>query len=280
MIGRAQAHGIQVRAMRDWLRWLGSASPNARVVDAEGVTASVVPAVPERSIANGVVYASRDELAAAHDDLTAVYRDAGVVAWTVWVPEFDRSAVDFLEGRGHVFDGNPVAMVCDLDGLIAPEAGDLLWDLEATPDELGRINDLAYGFGPGEGMAAAFGHAPESLGQRRYRALVDGEVACVLATMDHAADTGVYFVATHPEHRGGRLASRLLGQALRDARERGQRTASLQASAMGAGVYRRLGFQDAFRLLMYERRDPAPARPRDGATSSSPDSSPNFSPDS
>ena len=168
----------------------------------------------------------------------------------------------------------------DLDGLIAPEAGDLLWDLEATPDELGRINDLAYGFGPGEGMAAAFGHAPESLGQRRYRALVDGEVACVLATMDHAADTGVYFVATHPEHRGGRLASRLLGQALRDARERGQRTASLQASAMGAGVYRRLGFQDAFRLLMYERRDPAPARPRDGATSSSPDSSPNFSPDS
>lgn len=255
MIGRSESLQIQLRAMRDWLRWLGAASAGASVTEADGVTASIVPVVPDRSIVNGVVYESHEALAAAHDDLAAAYREAGVRAWTVWVPEFDRAAVDFLERRGHAFDGNPVAMVCELDGLIAPDAGDLEWDRDATPEQMGAVNDLAYGLGGDDAMAAAFGPAPESLAQRCYRAFAGGEAACVLATMDHADDTGVYFVATRPEHQGGRLASRLLGQALREARERGQRTASLQASAMGAGVYRRLGFQEAFRLLMYEKRE-------------------------
>lgn len=246
-------HAIQVSAMRDWLRWLGAASPGARTVEHDGVTAAVVPAVPQRSIANGVVFETAADLASAYDDLASTYDDAGVAAWTVWVPDFDRDAVAMLEERGHRFDGDPVAMVCDLADV--PSSGrDLDWDAEATPEELGRLNDLAYGLDGPDGMAAAFGPAPAELGQRRYRARVDGELACVLATMDHGDDTGVYFVATHPDHRGARLASTLLGLALAEARSRGQRTASLQASAMGAGLYRRLGFRDAYRVLMYERR--------------------------
>lgn len=256
-IDRDEAHAIQVRAMRDWLRWLGAASAGARTVDREGLTASVVPVVPERSIANGVVYERGEDLIAAYDELEAAYGEAGVAAWTVWTPEFDAEVVAELARRGHAFDGEPVAMVLRLEALTAPEPGDLDWDTRATPDEMGALNDLAYGLEPGAGMAAAFGPAPPSLGMRRYRALRGGRPACVLATMDHGDDTGVYFVATHPEERGARLASRLLGLALSEARERGQRTASLQASAMGAGLYRRLGFHDAFRLHMYERRDGA-----------------------
>jgi ribosomal protein S18 acetylase RimI-like enzyme len=246
-------HGIQVRAMRDWLRWLGAASPGARTIERDGVTAAVVPAVPQRSIANGVVFETAADLASAYDDLASTYDEAGVAAWTVWVPDFDRDAIAMLEGRGHRFDGDPVAMVCDLAD-VPERKGELDWDSEATPEEVGRLNDLAYGLEGAEGMAAAFGPAPAGLGQRRYRARVDGELACVLATMDHGDDTGVYFVATHPEHRGARLASTLLALALAEARSRGRRTASLQASAMGAGLYRRLGFRDAYRVLMYERR--------------------------
>lgn len=252
---RDEAHAIQVRAMRDWLRWLGSASAGARTVERTGLTASVVPAVPERSIANGVVYERGDDLIAAYEELRAAYDDAGVAAWTVWVPDFDAGVVAELERRGHAFDGEPLAMVLELERLRAPDREDLDWDTDASPEEMGALNDLAYGLEAGEGMAAAFGPAPPELGMRRYRARVGGELACVLATMDHADDTGIYFVATHPERRGARLASRLLGLALIEARRRGQRTASLQASAMGAGLYRRLGFEDAFRLLMYERRD-------------------------
>ena len=251
---RGEARRIQVRAMSDWLRWLGAASPGARVLEAEGVTASVVPTVPARSIVNGVVYETAPELEAALAGLAEGYEEAGVVAWTVWTPDFDDSAATLLEGAGHRFDGDPVAMVLELGELDAPEAADLDWDEAATPEELGALNDRAYGLSGPDAMAVAFGPAGEHFGMRRYRARVDGELACVLATMDHGDDTGVYFVATHPERRGLRLASRLLGVALRAARERGQRTSSLQASAMGAGVYRRLGYRDHFRLVMYERR--------------------------
>lgn len=240
--------------MRDFLRWLGSASPGARVLELPGVTASIVPAVPGRSIVNGVAFETSEQLAAALDGLEAAYRDAGIGAWTVWTPDFEREAVALLEDRGHAFDGEPLAMILELDQLVAPAPGDLDWDAEATPGELGALNDVAYGQTGEAGCAAAFGPAPERLGMRRYRAREAGELACVLATMDHDADTGVYFVATAPEHRGRGLASRLLGVALSDARSRGQATASLQASALGAGVYRRLGFREHFRMLMYERR--------------------------
>ena len=79
---RGEAHRIQVRAMRDWLRWLGAASPGARVLEAEGVTASVVPKVPTRSIVNGVVYGTAPELEAALPELANSYEEAGVAAWT------------------------------------------------------------------------------------------------------------------------------------------------------------------------------------------------------
>ncbi len=54
--------------------------------------ASVVPAIPDRSIVNSVAYRDADSLAAALDELAAEYDEAGVEAWTVWVPEDDRDA--------------------------------------------------------------------------------------------------------------------------------------------------------------------------------------------
>jgi hypothetical protein len=43
-------------------------------------------------------------------------------------------------------------------------------------------------------------------------------------------------------------------QSLWDARQRGQETATLQATSRGAGVYRRVGFEDFGALQMWERR--------------------------
>ncbi|MET0128877.1 MAG: GNAT family N-acetyltransferase, partial [Solirubrobacterales bacterium] len=83
-----------------------------------------------------------------------------------------------------------------------------------------------------------------------------GELACVMATIDHVDDLGVYFVATHPEHRGRGLASRLVSAALLDARERGLLSSSLQGSPMGRSIYTRLGYTTDFELRMYERRRP------------------------
>jgi predicted acetyltransferase len=53
---------------------------------------------------------------------------------------------------------------------------------------------------------------------------------------------GVYVVTTAEEHRRQGIGAVLTEAALRAGQERGLRVGTLQASGLGAGVYRRLGF--------------------------------------
>jgi GNAT superfamily N-acetyltransferase len=76
-------------------------------------------------------------------------------------------------------------------------------------------------------------------------------VAIVMDTDDEAS---VVLVATDPGLRGRGLSTRLLGAALGEARDRGMRTSSLQASAAGEPVYARLGYRSFGRMHMWERR--------------------------
>jgi predicted GNAT family acetyltransferase len=69
-------------------------------------------------------------------------------------------------------------------------------------------------------------------------------------------------VATLPEHRGRGLASAIVERLLADARDRGMRTGTLQASKAGAPVYERLGFADLGFIEMWELR--APGEPEAG----------------
>lgn len=243
---------VQWRALRDFVRWLGGGSAGATTWEAPGVAAAIVPVVPGRSIPNSVAYEDGAALAAAYDRLAEAYERAGIGAWSVWTPDYDTEAVEFLRSRGHAFDGEPGAMTLDLERF-AGDPGDLDWDAEASFRELGTVNDAAYGT-PDAGLAPALAAAPDGLPIRLYRARVGGETASVLATIDHGEDLGIYFVATPEEHRGRGLASRLMTAALLEGQERGMRTSSLQASAKGEPVYERLGYERDFRLQLYERR--------------------------
>ena len=243
------------------MRWCGDGAPGSRVVELDGVAGAIVPAVPSRSIANSVTYRDADALIASLDELAATYEEAGIEAWTVWAPEFDREAIAGLEAAGHKFDGQPTAMVLDLAAAAPSDLGDLEWDREATWEELGRINDEAYGHAGAGGFAPGLRRFPEGLDLRLRRARVDGETTCVMATIDHAPtpgadgpDCGVYFVATREAFRRRGLATRLMWAALGEARERGCATSSLQASAMGEPVYAAMGYEPCFRFHMYERR--------------------------
>ena len=249
---RDQALAIQRTALAEWIASLGESSPGASVDEREGVSVAIVPACPERSIPNSVSSRDGGALLAMHDELAGRYAEAGVEAWTVWVPEFDTETIAGLKDAGHHFDGEPMAMTLELDGWREPELGDLEWDTDLDPAEYGRLNDAAYGIDADSGYARALSLRAERT--RLYRALVEGETACVLGTIDHGTDLGFYFVATDPAHRGRGLASRLMAAALVDGRERGLETSSLQASAMGEPVYRRLGYEPHFRLRLYERR--------------------------
>jgi GNAT superfamily N-acetyltransferase len=244
----------QLEFIRGYIEWLGRASERAEAWERPGVSAAMVPIAAERSIVNSVIAESTLNLTDAYSQLSEAYREAGIVAWTVWTHEEDNDAQRFLEENGHVFDGAPVAMALDLAAWKPEDLGDLDWDAEAEFGELGRINDLAYGYEPDTGMAKALLAPADEMAIRLYRARVEDEVACVLGTLDVGDDAGILFVATPPELRGRRLASRLLTAALLDARERGMRTSSLQASALGSPIYERLGYRTHFRFHLMERR--------------------------
>src|SRR5918996_49765 len=101
------------------------APPGARVVERDGVTAAVVPAVPERAVVNSVVYDDAAGLAAAYGEVAAAYAEIGAV-WTVWVPSGDERARAVLLRAGHALDAAPAVMAMDLrQGVERPPAGAL-----------------------------------------------------------------------------------------------------------------------------------------------------------
>jgi GNAT superfamily N-acetyltransferase len=245
---------LQRRGIEAWMRAMASGTGDAHMFAADGVAAAVVPACPNRSVVNSVVYEDTGSLVAAYGGLAAAYERAGVRAWTVWTPDNDREAIALLRGEGHLFDGEPAAMLLDLDRLPAPDLADLDWDADASPREVGRINDLAYGHHEDGGYEPAIAQTSPGDGVRLYRARVDGEPASVLETVDAGSDCMVAWVATLERFRGRALARRLLHAALAEARDRGLATSTLQASRMGLPIYERLGYQTVCRLHMYERR--------------------------
>jgi ribosomal protein S18 acetylase RimI-like enzyme len=244
---------VQVRSLMSFARLMGTGDETSRLLERDGVTAAVVPAVPHRSVMNSVAYRDAEGLGVALEDLAATYEEAGVRAWTVWVPERDHEAAAMLEAAGHRLDAEPMAMIADLSRLAEPDPDELDWEPRVEPQILGRINDLAYGWDEGTfgGAITRFGDVE---GLRMYQARIDGEPVCVLGTFDDGGDCSIYFVATLPEHRGQGLARRLLHQALVEARERGMATSSLQSTKLGYPVYERLGYEPICRLEMWERR--------------------------
>jgi ribosomal protein S18 acetylase RimI-like enzyme len=227
-------------------------SEGGRAIERDGVFAAVVPATPKRSVSNSVIYSDADALAGALDELAAAYEEAGVEAWTVWVPEGDTRAAEALADAGHVLDAVPRAMGAELAAVREPDVGELDWFRGCDLGTVGAINDDAYGYGA-DGFAPVIS-ALAADEVHAYGANVDGETAAVMLAIDAGDDVEIAWVATREAARGRGLATALMSQALWDARERGQATATLQATKLGAPIYERLGFRDLGALEMWERR--------------------------
>jgi GNAT superfamily N-acetyltransferase len=252
-VDRSEAIERHRTALMSFARLTGGGSEESRVVEGDGVVASVCAAVPYASIVNSVGYRDAPALASCMDELARTYDEAGVRAWTVWVPEDDREAAELLEAAGHKLDATPTAMVADLSALPEPDDGDLDWNTNVDPAVVARINDRAYQ-APAGMFSEAIGRFGQIEGLRLYQARVDGDPACVLATYDNEEDCEIYLVATESEHRGQGLARRLLHRALLEARDRGLEISNLQATELGYPVYARLGYEPICTLEMWERR--------------------------
>jgi GNAT superfamily N-acetyltransferase len=223
---------------------------DGHVLELDGVTAAVVPACPDRSVVNCVVYSDGAALGAALDRLAGEYERAGVRAWTVWVPEQDEEVARLLADAGHRLDARPAAMVRELDDF--EPASEMELDLiEPDMSEAARVNDAAYGF-DGD-FERAFGRLPPEPAWL-YLARVDRVPACTVLTYEEAGECGVYLVATLPEARGRGAATALMSHALAEARRRGCTTTSLQATQRGRPLYLRMGYRDIGAVHMWERR--------------------------
>lgn len=227
-------------------------SRRGRLLRWPGVIASLLTGTRERSLFNWVVYEDLDALLECYGAVAAAYDDAGVRAWTVWVPPGDAAAARALCERGHRLDSQPLAMAADLARLRLPPADDLDWRETQDAALVAQINDAAYGFPP-----PAFAEVMADWRKGRWRAYVahlNGRaVSALLACDGDNGDCGISAVATLPVARNRGVATRLLSAVLRGARHRGLRTTSLQANHNGARIYATLGYRNLGAMAMWGR---------------------------
>jgi ribosomal protein S18 acetylase RimI-like enzyme len=86
-----------------------------------------------------------------------------------------------------------------------------------------------------------------------YAGRVCGAIVSTAIGVTAEGATGVFGVATAPEHRGRGYGAALTARAVRDGFSAGSALAYLQASEIGHGVYRRLGFRDVEEYVLMTR---------------------------
>jgi ribosomal protein S18 acetylase RimI-like enzyme len=214
------------------------------------IQAAVIPASPNRSFFNSVFYEDSGHLVESLPRLAEVYDEAGVNAWTVWVPAEDQAARNALAEAGHKLDATPRAMGLELTELRVPDPDpELEIRSELDMEALVRINQVAYGYAPGD-MPPMSPMADSKV----FLAALGGETVGTTVTYDRGEDSEITFVATLPEARGRGVAKRLLAHALLSEREAGKLGTTLIATKLGFSVYAALGYRDVGGLEMWERR--------------------------
>ena len=172
---------------------------------------------------------------------TAPPADDPALPHCLWIESGRRA-----EGRSLLPDIEMPVMTLDLAGL--PETGEAAE--RVAIGEIGAVNDRAYG---GNRLGRLIAALPPDLGHAFAVRAADGRPASVAAVIDVGTDASVQWVATDPAHRRQGLGTRVMRAALADARRRGARTASLQASPDGFPLYERLGFVTVGRLHAHVR---------------------------
>lgn len=86
-----------------------------------------------------------------------------------------------------------------------------------------------------------------------YVGRVEDAIVSTAVGVTVAGATGVFNVATPPEHRGHGYGAALTARVVRDGFGAGSRFVFLQSSEIGHGVYRRLGFRDVEQYVLLTR---------------------------
>jgi GNAT superfamily N-acetyltransferase len=157
-----------------------------------------------------------------------------------------------LDRHGFLLEG-AVGMAADLQPPIeapAPDAAVAIEPVEdaATLTAWSRVLCDSFGAPPPFGeafvdLASAIGLGSRSP-FRHFLARVNGQPAATGSLFLGAGVAGIYDVSTVPEHRRRGIGASITRAAMQEARALGYRMAILHSSALGAGMYRGLGFRD------------------------------------
>lgn len=122
-------------------------------------------------------------------------------------------------------------------------------------------------------MAAVFGQSAEADNVRRYYARLahsgfyndsatkmyvgyrNGRAVSTGSIIITAEATGIYDIATLESERNRGLGSAMFHHILKEIQNMGHPLCVLQASPMGAGIYRRAGFETACEVFIFENRE-------------------------
>lgn len=194
------------------------------------------------------------------DETLAHFRSKNVTRLSWWADadtprtELDRQ----LLGRGLAFDQGGTGMAADLQALpqdLPTPAGLSIIPVEDNARLKQWIHVTSIGFGIREyGEKQWFDLYADlafELPTRSYLALLNGQPVATSQVFLSAGVAGIYNVTCLPEARHQGIGAAVTLAPLLEARKMGYRISILQASHLGYGVYRRLGFQDYGKLNVY-----------------------------
>ncbi|MDY7226351.1 GNAT family N-acetyltransferase [Hyalangium rubrum] len=215
-----------------------------------GVWAFAQPQLPDQPHPQQVLYEDVGALEAALPEIEGFYREHRVPLWRVQVPIGDTAAAHLLRHAGmhpRETDATPAMGLSLTEGTLPAPRVPL--ERLRNQEELIPLNAKAF-----EAHSRIVSHPwhVRSFPQLHILGLREGN-RLLSAGMAHdlGETAGIYLVATANEARGRGLASEVMRGLLADAQARGCTAAVLQATELGYGVYRRLGFRDLGRWISW-----------------------------
>ncbi|MFD9053214.1 GNAT family N-acetyltransferase [Streptomyces zaomyceticus] len=174
------------------------------------------------------------------------------VPWMWWVgPDSAPGVADELVKRGARKVGEMPVMALRMDAPLKNVDGPTGLRVVAADGREG-LDEWVQTYSPSFGVLAQFQERTAAIeagradGARvvRFIGRLDGEAVGTALMLEAHGVAGIYVVTTSEAHRRQGIGAALTTAALRAGQERGLRVGTLQASPLGASVYRRMGFEN------------------------------------
>jgi ribosomal protein S18 acetylase RimI-like enzyme len=224
---------------RSWA-YLAEGSPGAELVRLREATIACFVRPPDRDFFNNAVLdPAVEDPEATLAAIESAYAERGIERFAVWTRSVGEEVGPLIRARGYRHDTSTAIMAMEIGELVEADTS-VLDPAEADLAEFWRVAEVP-------------GLAPEldPEGAYFYVSRLAGEHVATLMTFDHDRDCGIYMVGTAPAARRRGIATALSSHAVVAARERGCRTASLQATPMAVSVYASIGFRELGRFDEY-----------------------------